>query len=118
MPSEIQPLETRSASQSITVCTNFLFSFIIGQAFLSMLCSMRWGVFLFFAFWVVVMTCFTVFFLPETKGLPIEEMILVWRAHWFWKRVVPPVDAFVGAPCCVPCWPAGPCWSRTCCRVC
>lgn len=41
VPSEIQPLETRSAGQSITVATNFLFTFIVGQAFLSMLCMMK-----------------------------------------------------------------------------
>lgn len=30
----------------------------------SMLCAMRWGVFLFFAGWVVVMTLFTLFLIP------------------------------------------------------
>ena len=59
VPSEIQPLETRAAGQSITVFVNFLFSFVIGQSFLSMLCSMQWGVFLFFAAFVVMMTVYT-----------------------------------------------------------
>lgn len=35
------------------------------------------------------MTLFVYLFLPETKGVPIEEMILLWRKHWFWKRVMP-----------------------------
>ena len=41
VPSEIQPLETRSAGQAITVAVNFLFTFIIGQLFLSMLCGLQ-----------------------------------------------------------------------------
>jgi len=26
--------------------------------------------------------------LPETKGIPIEEMGQVWRSHWYWSRFV------------------------------
>ena len=48
IPSEIQPLDTRSAGQSINVTVNMLFTFLIGQSFLTMLCSMQWGVYLFF----------------------------------------------------------------------
>eukprot|EP00897_Mesotaenium_endlicherianum_P000680 jgi/Mesen1/10612/ME000088S10110 len=82
----IQPLATRSAGQSITVATNFLFTFVIGQAFLLMLCGTRFGIFLFFAFWVLVVTGTVQLFLPETKGMPIEEMELIRDTHWFWKR--------------------------------
>ena len=32
------------------------FTFLIGQSFISMLCAMEFGVFLFFAGWVVIMT--------------------------------------------------------------
>ncbi|CAM6105051.1 unnamed protein product [Calypogeia fissa] len=88
VPSEVFPLEIRSAAQSVTVCVNFIFTFIIGQAFLSMLCSFEWGIFLFFAGFVAIMTFYVTFFLPETKGVPIEEMELVWAKHWYWKRYV------------------------------
>lgn len=94
IPSEIFPLETRSSGQSITVCINMLFTFIIAQAFLSMLCTFKWGIFLFFAGWVVIMGIFTLLFIPETKNIPIEEMSVVWRQHWFWKHVVPKVDPY------------------------
>lgn len=47
--SEIQPLETRAAGSAINVSSNMLFTFVIGQSFTTMLCSMRYGVFLFFA---------------------------------------------------------------------
>jgi sugar porter (SP) family MFS transporter len=92
IPSEIQPLETRSAGQSITVFTNLIFTFVIGQSFLSMLCAMEFGIFLFFGGWVVVMTLFVLFFLPETKGVPLEDMPAVFRRHWFWGRFSPPVE--------------------------
>ncbi|CAK9177379.1 unnamed protein product [Ilex paraguariensis] len=88
VPSEIFPLETRSAGQSITVAVNLLFTFIIAQAFLSLLCSLKFGIFLFFAGWITIMTVFVYVFLPETKGVPIEEMILLWQKHWFWKKIV------------------------------
>ena len=58
-----------------------------------MLCTFKWGIFLFFAAWVVIMFIFTYFFIPETKGVPIEEMDLVWTKHWFW------VTAGRGMPC-------------------
>ncbi|WCJ23727.1 Sugar transport protein 13 [Euphorbia peplus] len=87
IPSETFPLETRSAGQSVTVCTNLLFTFVIAQAFLSMLCHFKYGIFLFFSGWVLVMSFFVFFLVPETKNIPIEEMTeRVWKQHWFWKR--------------------------------
>ena len=64
VPSEIQPLETRSTGQAITVSTNFVFTAVIGQAFLTMLCNMQYGIFLFFAGCVAIMTVFVALFLP------------------------------------------------------
>ncbi|KAJ8617521.1 hypothetical protein MRB53_013707 [Persea americana] len=32
-----------------------------------------------------------VIFLPKTKGFPIEEMVLLRRKHWFWKKIMPPI---------------------------
>ncbi|KAM1195446.1 hypothetical protein ACFX13_022446 [Malus domestica] len=93
IPSETFPLETRSAGQSVAVFFNVLFTFIIAQAFLSMLCHMKFAIFLFFAAWVLVMTIFVIFLLPETKGVPIEEMTeRVWKQHWFWKRYMDEVE--------------------------
>ena len=88
LPSEVQPMETRSFGMALSVCVNLLFTFIMGQAFLSMLCGLKWGIFVFFGACVVVMTLYSWLLLPETRGVPIEEMGLLWRRHWFWKRVV------------------------------
>ncbi|ONI27153.1 hypothetical protein PRUPE_1G070900 [Prunus persica] len=89
VPSEICPLEIRSAGQAINVSVNMLFTFIIAQVFLNMLCHMKFGLFFFFAGFVVIMTIFITFFLPETKNVPIEEMNRVWKAHWFWGKYIP-----------------------------
>ncbi|KAL5980965.1 hypothetical protein ACLOJK_028885 [Asimina triloba] len=87
IPSETFPLETRSAGQSVTVCVNLFFTFLFAQAFLSMLCHFKFGIFLFFSGWVLIMSIFVIFFLPETKGVPIEEMTdKVWKRHRLWKR--------------------------------
>lgn len=93
IPSEIFALDARSAGQSVAVFFNMLFTFIIAQAFLSMLCHMKFAIFLFFAIWVFAMTLFTLFLIPETKGVPIEEMTeRVWKKHWFWKRYMDEVE--------------------------
>lgn len=88
VPTEVFPLEIRSAGQSITVASGFVFTVFVAQGFLAMLCRMKAWLFFFFAGWIVVMTVFVYLFLPETKGLPIEQIGKVWRQHWFWKRVI------------------------------
>ncbi|CAK9261261.1 unnamed protein product [Sphagnum jensenii] len=90
--SEIFPLETRSAGLSFTIFVRFIFTFLTLETNLSMLCSFKWGLFLFFAMWVVVAQVFVFFLLPETKGVPLDEMEIVWRRHWFWKRFMPLLD--------------------------
>ncbi|EFJ19652.1 hypothetical protein SELMODRAFT_110219 [Selaginella moellendorffii] len=92
IPSEIFTLETRSVAQGINVAVNFLFTFVSAQAFPAMLCHMTYGIFLFFAAWVLAMSLFIYFFLPETKSVPIEKMTSVWRRHWYWKRFIPDED--------------------------
>ncbi|KAJ6427845.1 hypothetical protein OIU84_023284 [Salix udensis] len=92
IPSEIFPLEIRSVGQTIVVAVNFIFTFIVAQTFLAMLCHFKSGIFFFFGGWVAVMTAFVYLLLPETKKVPIELMDRVWRQHWFWKRIVEEFD--------------------------
>uniref|UniRef100_A0A0E0EPE9 Major facilitator superfamily (MFS) profile domain-containing protein n=1 Tax=Oryza meridionalis TaxID=40149 RepID=A0A0E0EPE9_9ORYZ len=95
LPSEIFPLEVRPAGQSISVAVNMFCTFAVAEAFLPMLCHLRFGLFYFFSGWVLVMTLFVSAFLPETKGVPIEKMTVVWKTHWFWGRFYSIQDAHV-----------------------
>ncbi|TYI23252.1 hypothetical protein ES332_A06G152000v1 [Gossypium tomentosum] len=92
VPSEIFPLEIRSAAQSINVSVNMMFTFLVAQVFLTMLCHLKFGLFMFFAFFVIIMSIFVYYFLPETKGIPIEEMNQVWKSHWYWSRFMEDLD--------------------------
>ncbi|XP_059649877.1 sugar transport protein 8-like [Cornus florida] len=93
IPSETFPLETRTAGFAFAVSANMLFTFIIAQAFLSMLCNMRAGIFFFFSAWILAMGLFVVFLLPETKGVPIDVMVeRVWKQHPVWKKFMDTSD--------------------------
>ncbi|KAL9297913.1 hypothetical protein ACSQ67_023809 [Phaseolus vulgaris] len=83
VPSEICSLEVRSAGQGTNVVVNMLFTFVIAQVFLTMLCHLKFGIFFFFAGFVLIMTIFVALFLPETRNVGIEEMNKVWKSHWF-----------------------------------
>jgi len=88
IPSEIFPLKIRTTGQSIALAVQFIVVFILSQTFLAMLCHFKFGAFLFYGGWIVVMTIFIIFFLPETKGIPLESMYTIWGKHWFWRRFV------------------------------
>lgn len=92
VPSELFPLETRSAGQSMVVCVNMIFTALIAQCFLVSLCHLQYGIFLLFAGLIMIMSCFVFFLLPETKQVPIEEIYLLFQEHWFWKRYCEPVE--------------------------
>jgi len=88
VPSELFPLEIRSAAQSMVVCVNMIFTALVAQLFLMSLCHLKYGIFLLFAGLIIFMSCFVFFLLPETKKVPIEEIYLLFENHWFWKNIV------------------------------
>ncbi|KAJ8768712.1 hypothetical protein K2173_023616 [Erythroxylum novogranatense] len=88
VPSEVFPLETRSAGLSLVVCVNMIFTALIAQCFLAALCHLRWGIFLLFAGLIIIMSAFVYFLLPETKQVPIEDIHELFENHWFWKNIV------------------------------
>ncbi|KAJ3679585.1 hypothetical protein LUZ60_017596 [Juncus effusus] len=94
IPGEIFPVEIRSAGNGITVAVGLGCTFIQTQTFLAMLCTFQYATFAYYAGWVVIMTTFIAFFMPETKGVPLESMNSVWENHWYWSRFVKERDVF------------------------
>ena len=47
---------------------------LIAQVFLMMMCTMKYGVFIFFGAWQTIALIFVLLFLPETRGVPIERV--------------------------------------------
>jgi MFS family permease len=92
VPSEIYPVEVRSAGQALSISITLCISFVELQVFIALLCAMKYAVFVLYAAWLLAMTVFVVMFLPETKGVPLEAMQSVWARHWYWRRFVK-VDA-------------------------
>ncbi|MCO5611118.1 hypothetical protein L7F22_065368 [Adiantum nelumboides] len=92
IPGEIFPQEIRSKALSVTVFVNMLIKFTIAQTFLSMLCTLRFGIFFFFAAWLAIMGTFILFLLPETKGLPLDRVQELWKSHWFWGPILKDQD--------------------------
>jgi MFS transporter, SP family, sugar:H+ symporter len=88
VPSEIYPVDIRSAGQATTLSIALTLSFAQTQVFITLLCVMKYAIFLFYAGWVLAMTVFIALFLPETKGVPLEAMRSVWSKHWLWWRFV------------------------------
>lgn len=87
IPSETFPVETRTTGFAFAVSSNMFMTFVVAQAFLSMLCHMRAFIFFFFSAWILLMGVFVVFLLPETKGVPINAMTeRVWKVHPVWKK--------------------------------
>ncbi|GAX80890.1 hypothetical protein CEUSTIGMA_g8325.t1 [Chlamydomonas eustigma] len=85
VPSELANESTRSAGMGLTTFTNFFFTFVIGQAFLPMMCSMEWGVYLFFAGFVIIMSLYVQCTLPETMGIATEEVEGLICGSWPWR---------------------------------
>eukprot|EP00891_Asterochloris_glomerata_P007570 jgi/Astpho2/7570/Aster-02476 len=90
IPSEIHDLNTRSAGQSITVFTQLMSGAVVTISFLPMMCSMQYGVFIFFGVFQFIALIFSWVFVRETRGVPIEECADWQRAHWAWRRIAYP----------------------------
>ncbi|OAY73506.1 Sugar transport protein 9 [Ananas comosus] len=55
---------------------------------LPMLCAFKFGLFSSFAAWNIINFLYIAVLLPETKGIPIEEMSRIWKQHFIWSRYV------------------------------
>jgi sugar porter (SP) family MFS transporter len=85
---EVFPNHVRPASQSFVAASNWLFAFIIARFTPQMFMTMKYGVYLFFATFMVLSIIFVWFIVPETKNVPLERMnelfapgLKPWKAH-------------------------------------
>ncbi|TBU33529.1 hypothetical protein BD311DRAFT_748776 [Dichomitus squalens] len=71
---EIWPLSVRGKGMSIAASSNWMNNFIVGQVTPTMISNIRFGTFIFFGAFSFLGGLFIMFFVPETKGLTLEEM--------------------------------------------
>ncbi|CAK9163123.1 unnamed protein product [Ilex paraguariensis] len=77
-----RPTEIRPVGQGICVAVNFIITFVLSQISLTMLCHLKYGIFLLYAGLTLVMTIVVAYFVPETIGIPLKSMNAVWKQHW------------------------------------
>jgi len=71
---EIWPISTRPYGIALGASSNWMNNFIVGQVTPDMLTSMRYGTYIFFGLLTLGGAGFVWWFVPETKGLSLEEM--------------------------------------------
>ncbi|TEA12006.1 Sugar transport protein MST8 [Colletotrichum sidae] len=74
VPSEIFPPGVRSQAVGVAIGTNWLSNFIVALITPRMLHAITLGTFYFFLAFCIILVVWVVFFVPETKGVMIEEM--------------------------------------------
>ncbi|KAJ7285011.1 general substrate transporter [Mycena rebaudengoi] len=71
---EVWPLSVRGKGVSIAASSNWMNNFIVGQVTPTMLEHLGFGTFVFFGAFSLMGGLFIWFFVPETKGVTLEEM--------------------------------------------
>ncbi|KAG6335664.1 hypothetical protein ID866_3422 [Astraeus odoratus] len=71
---EIWPLSIRGKGLSIAASSNWMNNFIVGQVTPTMQTHLGFGTFVFFGVFSLLGGLFVLIFVPETKGLTLEEM--------------------------------------------
>lgn len=72
--SEMFDPNMRSLAQSVASSSNWLWNFLISRFTPQMFAEMQYGVYFFFASLMLFSIVFVFFFIPETKGVPLELM--------------------------------------------
>ncbi|CZT05143.1 probable monosaccharide transporter [Rhynchosporium graminicola] len=76
---EVFPTGTRSLCLVFTTCTQWLGQFIIVYSTPYMMENVKYGTFIFFGSSLVVGIIFVILFMPETKGLSLEDMDIMFN---------------------------------------
>jgi sugar porter (SP) family MFS transporter len=89
--SETAPNHVRTAALSVAIAVNWLFSFTISRVTPNMLNNIKYGTFLLFGFFCLIMVLWAYIFFPETTAVALEDI-----KYLFEKDVV--VRALQDAP--------------------
>lgn len=77
MSAEIFPGAMRNFTGTFAALVQWLMQFVITKAMPYIFTSFGYGTWFFFASWMVLASLWAFFFLPETKGLTIDQMDLL-----------------------------------------
>lgn len=69
---EAFPMHVRTLSQSFVASSNWLFNFLIARFTPQMFTAMGYGVYIFFASFMMISIPYVWFFVPELRGVPLE----------------------------------------------
>ncbi|KAI0070424.1 general substrate transporter [Panus rudis PR-1116 ss-1] len=78
---EVWPLSMRGKGMSLAASSNWMNNFIVGQVTPTMMEHLGFGTFVFFGAFSFIGGVFVFFFVPETKGLSLEEMDEVFNSQ-------------------------------------
>ncbi|CZR64390.1 related to monosaccharide transporter [Phialocephala subalpina] len=78
---EVLPTRVRGLGMMCAVCMQWLAQFMIVYSLPYMVKSIKYGMFFFFAACTCVAFLFAYFFVPETKGVTLEDMDLLYGPH-------------------------------------
>ncbi|KAJ9207608.1 hypothetical protein DTO027B5_6097 [Paecilomyces variotii] len=86
--SEMSDQNIRTFAQAFAAANNWFWNFIVARFTPQMFSSMKYGVWFFFAGLQLLSVPFVYFLLPETKGVPLEQIDMLfskelkpWKAH-------------------------------------
>lgn len=84
---ELWPNRIRSFGGALSQSFHWVFYFGITKATPSLLSATdTWGAFLFFVAWCIIAFLYTLFFVPETSGLNLEEMEAIFQRPMYLMR--------------------------------
>ncbi|KAJ2785448.1 hypothetical protein H4R18_000531 [Coemansia javaensis] len=90
--SEIFPTHLRATASSVTTGTNWISNFVVALTSPILLQAIGWRLFLAFSIVMVVNLVVIFLFLPETKGLSLEDMDVVFTSTVWAFRLQPLVE--------------------------
>lgn len=71
----------RSLAQAVAAASNWLWNFLISRFTPQMFATMDYGVYFFFSSLMILSIAFVYFLIPETKGIPLESMDLLFEQN-------------------------------------